>query len=113
MRPGAKDAAANRGAGQAGRAGRLTAGEPHGGVTTTVGLRLCSLSGTGPGLAGRRRARSAVTMRWSHVQPRAWLGSTELGERQINVFFPELFTLSAPAVKDTGPPRPHPASAFS
>jgi len=26
----------------------------------------------GPGLARRRRARSAVTMRWSHVQRRAW-----------------------------------------
>jgi len=26
----------------------------------------------GPGLARRRRARSAVTMRWRHVQRRAW-----------------------------------------
>ncbi len=30
----------------------------------------------GPGLAWRRRARSAVTMRWSHVQRRAWLRLT-------------------------------------
>jgi len=56
-----------------------------------------SAAAAGPGLTRWRRARSAVTMRWSHVQRRAWLGSPESGARQIKIFFPELVYRCAPA----------------
>ena len=69
-----------------------------------TGASPCPLKAShGPGrrtrtaLTRRRRARSAVTMRWSHVCHRAWPRPTEPGERQIKIFFPELVTLFAPA----------------
>ena len=51
----------------------------------------------GPGLARRRRARSAVTMRWNQVQPRARSRLTCVSRPAIKIFFLSSFTLFAPA----------------
>ena len=65
----------------------------------------------GTGLARRRRARSAVTMRWSQVRPRAWSRLTWSAGGNQDLLPGARSPFSRLPVNDTVPPRPQPVSA--